>query len=533
MQVGSYGQPPVPSIQQMVNQMRNFPTQPMTQAQRFGQMQFPVRQRTPPPAYRANPVPNNNNNHAPMPNQPMNMAPFMSMNPDMYNPQSSSQPLSPNMSHQNQFGNSQLANRLMAPMSPMQIPPSRLRSRLSMPPQMNSPQSMNLPRLNFQRPYLQPPPLNNFSAPQEGRMQNTQRQNIANFGPRMELQRPKENTRNSPIISMAPPSAGLPIIQSVQSGASVTANESNRFQLSNQITLSVKPKDSPSTTSADSAAANNAVNILANRGILIKPTNKQSEPVANTSKSDAVKLPKCGTAEEAVQKLQLNNSVSIISKKKPSTANDAASTTIDLSNDEDKEGETTIRKAPALMRKATLKCTLKSCNARFVNVIALRQHMRTEHRLSSRLMKCAVCMVEFSSSIELRMHHLKEHQRRQLGIPVVDLRNARTSQKLLEMGIINFIPIENYKRHTENAEMALALPIISIEGASKNSLLNLLGANELSMLPLNKMCQISKPMTTLPRGPERSLIRTPAERRASGTPENPPPNAVILAKKTT
>lgn len=518
MPVGSYGQPPVLPIDQIANQVRNMqnnqrPASPMSSAQRFGQIQLPVRRQTPPPLYRSN---------------PMNMAPFMSMSPDMYNPQPSNQPMVPN-----QFANSQLASRLMAPMQP----PSRLRSRLSMPPQMT------MPRPNFQGAFQ--PPANNFPPPVDlpnGRLQNPQR--LSAFAP---PQRQKENNRHSPIISMAPPSAGLPIIQSVQSGAAVVANDSNLFQLSNQITLSVKSKE-PASANADPNAATNAVNILQNRGILIKPTNKQSETAANKNRSETLKSPKCGTAEEAVQKLQLNNSVSIISKKKSSPSVDAP--TIDLSNDEEKESEAAARKPPTLARKATIKCPFKSCTARFVNVIALRQHTRTEHRQTSRKMNCAICSAEFPSSIELRMHHLKEHQKSQLGIPVVDLRKSRTRQKLLELGITNFIPIENYTRHTDNGDFGLALPIISIDGASKNNLLNLFGANELSMLPVNNVRSISKPSTSTtsplvertpfrpdriaPRtGPPEGTVSRTSEQSATRAPEKSLPLTILLPRKST
>lgn len=423
---------------------------------------------------------------------------------------------------------------------PLDMPNNRMQ-----PNQRPSPVHL-MPRMETQRPKENCVPLNNFSPPLEmpnGRMQPNQRTNPVHLIPRTETQRSKENNNNnrsSPIISMAPPSAGLPIIQSVQSGASVATTDSNRFHLSNQITLSVKPKENTGAN-ADPNAASNAVNILANRGILIKPTNKQGEVAAiANNKPETQKATKCGTAEEAVQKLQLNNSVSIISKKRSSTSSEA-SPTIDLSNDEDKESETTIQKTPVPARKTTIKCPIKSCNARFVNVVMLRHHTRLQHRLPSRMMKCVVCSEEFPSPVELRIHHLKEHQKSQLGIPVIDLRKARTCHKLIEMGIVNFIPIENFTRHTDNAEMGLAMPIISIDGSSKNSLLNLLGADELSLLPLNKMHKIPKPLTT----PQRTVMRTPpeqtalrtsplrAERGAPRTPEKQASNTTNVPQKPT
>lgn len=359
--------------------------------------------------------------------------------------------------------------------------------------------------------------------PNTSRHQSNQRSNASNSMPRPDTQRSKDR---GPIIAMAPPAAGLPIIQSVQSGVSVADNETNHFQLSNQITLSVKPKENANTNGQESnAAASNAVNILTNRGILIKPkthNNNNNNYKSNDSSPPNVTLtpPKCGTAEEAVQKLQMNNSVSIISKKQASSRSLDDLPMIDLSNDEDNDSESSLRKSSGSgsvsgsgnARKTTLKCPVKTCDARFSGIVSLREHTRTEHRQSTRTISCSICFKECASSMELSRHHMREHQNSQLGIPIVDLRKPQTREKLLDMGIVSFIPIENYTRHEDTT--GLAMPIISIQGTSSESLINLLGANDVSVMPLNKIRRLTKSVSTT-TGP---VGMTPARPMRSSEP---------------
>lgn len=286
----------------------------------------------------------------------------------------------------------------------------------------------------------------------------------------------------------------LPVIQSVQGGAvasSVAANNAaaragaDKFQLSDQITLSVKGKEQQTNKNPKDVA-----NILANRGITVTQTAKPGDAAKEKNADNGTESPSSSPltmaspnskTEEAVQKIQLNSSVSIISKKK-------AINTIDLSNDDD-----TSEVMPPPRSQPMITCPVKECNEKFLTQEGLNRHTLRGHRPPGiRIQRCRLCPAKFSSVEGLAFHQKKVHRMMktspdELGLPIVDLRNEMTRQKLAALGIINYIPLSNLNKTTGGV---YGLPIVSVQGAANSAVCNLgaLGAD--SLLSLGPVKQI-------------------------------------------
>lgn len=393
-------------------------------------------------------------------------------------------------------------------------------------PSMNGGSQTNRPSMNG--PQINRPLQNSPScAPNIGRppqMLQMQRQTVT-VSPheqqrkqsRFEQMMRAREIENRPIISNAPRTEGLPVIESVQSGGiTLEASKPNKpigtgttIQINDQITLSVKNKD-PSTVKLPEklvtpplADSKKVANILVNRGITIKPTTKLMEKAKAVDESNKTPY---ATAEAAVQKLQMNNSVSIVQKKKtvtetPPPNND--DNTIDLSNDDDASDTTssTAFKKPTKTvmlesKPSILKCPMKTCNMRFSNVKSLRDHTQKSHQMARlNRFKCTICMARFASSEAVRTHIQRTHggqskAQPDLGIPIVNFNDPSTRKKMLSLGFTNFLPISN-TREEKNA--LYGVPIININGPSVSNLKNLFSNNATKIMPISSMRTIPRP----------------------------------------
>lgn len=276
----------------------------------------------------------------------------------------------------------------------------------------------------------------------------------------------------SPGINNSP---GLPIIQSVHSGV-------NNFP-----PMADKPKSSlPNDSSKNGASKNpkDVANILATRGIT----------VTHKGKSAMVSAPNKGTspaiaAQEAVQKLQANNSVSIISKKKPIEIN--------VSKVPASRPETTN---PNRIPAKFLSCPVITCKEKFLTTEGVNRHAfrwhgipmpNTAERNQKRLARCRECN-HLCASPEILQEHMRRHHApspsvNEIGIPIVDLRNDEVKRKLAGLGIFNYVPLTAAGASTSS----LAFPVVSVQGASNPSVCNLLGLGASSVLSLGPIKSIA------------------------------------------
>ncbi|GAB0091290.1 uncharacterized protein DMENIID0001_061140 [Sergentomyia squamirostris] len=268
---------------------------------------------------------------------------------------------------------------------------------------------------------------------------------------------------DGPMISMPPRADGVPVIQSVQSGPSVTLPEN-------------PGKTSPLPSGQKSPKA--VANILANRGITVtqgdftklKPDMSGPEKAAEGQSKD--KVP--DDTDSVVQKLALNSSVSIISKKK-------SLMTIDVSEEDAAGQQTSVKSEPTPIPKTCppllkprhtpfLSCPDTNCQKKFLTEEALSRHTQKGHHSNIRY-KCRQCAVMFSSSESLIIHQRRVHRiarlpsntNEELGIPIIDLNNSNTRLKLLSMGIKTFIPLGNINRASTGF---FGLPIVNIRTGS-------------------------------------------------------------------
>lgn len=519
-QLAAYGQPQLHQMnqnqyphhqqsQQQQQQQQGTLMQQQDHAIRYG-VRYPMRpqmpqRRTPPPLYRPNGQTLPQNQH-----QPLNMAPFMSMSPDMYNPMpgvngmnsntimnSNAQPFAPNprISPLQRSSPQQRVSPLqrVSPHVPQQqITAHPQQQQFNSPGMMRPPMNMNMMRqmrpgqpVNPQMAARQP--LYTMKRASNGMMVRTQitpQPAMASLTPQFRPNRVMgppakkikvEDGDDCEVISMQPRSDGLPVIHSVQGGANTAESNANTnatssnnavpkpsepYQLS-EITVSVKGKDQPNKNPKEVA------NILAHRGITVtssKPADQREKSPVENGSTPTTNV----TTEEAVQKIQLNSSVSIIQKKKPPT--------IDLSNDDDVVPVPTVQKA--------MPCPIKDCTEVFANQENLNRHMQRGHRTPQlRINRCRLCPAKFSSPEGLIMHQKKVHRvfkttPSELGLPVVDLRNEQTRSKLSQLGIYNYIPLSHLNRSVDGV---FGLPIVSVQGAANSAVCNLaaLGADNL------------------------------------------------------
>lgn len=467
-QMPTYGQPRVLPLRQMENQVANFSNTMTSQTRLSAPPNYHLSSMMPQPPQHS--MRNNN--------QPVNMTPFLEMNPDMYHPR--------------QQNNGQ--NPFMRP------PPNHMMNRFMQPGQPHA--MLRFPNQHQfqQRSQMLPPQPNRELQPFGMRLsinqvphpfQNQLRAHQMQFDSDTRIR----DAENRPIISNAPRSDGLPVIESVQSGAIIMNATTKKndiskpIQINDQITLSVKNKEQMKNKSIEKRNTSPTVNstkvanILAHRGITVKPTGKLLEK--SKTLDDSNKTP-YATAEQAVQKLQMNNSVSIISKKMVTTPPVNQNPTIDLSNDDD----TTISNDQK--KKTNIKCPMKSCTMEFADVVSLRRHTRTQHQMPR--FRCTICSTRFSTSEAIKIHLKKMHPNHtkpasNLGIPIVDFNDPNARKTMLTLGFTNFLPIGN----TRNGSTELfGLPVVNIEGPSMNNLKNLFNNDATKIMPINSMRSIQK-----------------------------------------
>lgn len=493
-QMSVYGQPRVLPLRQMENQVASFsmvpnqvrvPTQPPNYP-RMAQPRLPLpRLALRPQQEMMRPV----NNQM---GQPMNMTPFLGMNPDMYHPRQQTNSNEPNQLFMRQPSNFQMMNRFMQ--GPQRLPVHRH----PLHPSLQTLQSQTQNRL--------PPPykarlISHQPAYQSRNSSPTQKQPRMHFS-QFDPPNISQNGVKRPIISNAPRAEGLPVIESVQSGA-VLMNSTKKsdtdkpIQLNDHITLSVTNKEQSMGNTNDRRStpptvdSNKVANILANRGIIVKTGGKLMDKAK---------------AEQAVQKLQMNSSVSIISKKKVQPMNINAideSTTIDLSNDDEPQEVN----ANAIEPKDTvkqIKCPMKSCTAEFSDTLSLRKHTKTSHQMQR--FRCTICSARFATSDAVKLHLKKSHPNKikapaNLGIPIVNFNAPMVRKTMSALGFTNFIPIGN--SCNESGEV-FGLPIINISGPSIENLKNLFSTDTFKILPINSMQTIQK--TNVPHSDNNSQI---------------------------
>ncbi|XP_037921125.1 uncharacterized protein LOC119657983 isoform X2 [Hermetia illucens] len=394
--------------------------------------------RRPPPLYRV-PTPQNA--------RPINMAPFAEMNPEMYIPSS----------------NGNMMNGHFQPNQPhMERPPVFLKARLQRPIQRPK-----TPGMHERSPSATPSPPVGLS--QQTVVRPKFLGPMSNQIPRPPLKKIKTEpgTDDCEIVSTQPRADGLPVIQSVQGGASVTQpfnndNSKDPILLNDQITLSLKNKE-------QNKNPKEVANILANRGIIVthKPKPHSAAPSRETS-------PKTVT-QEAVQKLQLNNSVSIISKKRQ---HEAAM--------EDLQRQRT-EEVPFIS------CPVADCGEQFLTQESLNRHTQRGHKLvkmGMKAFKCKLCPAMFSTQEGLVDHQRKNHRilktsADELGIPIIDLRNDETKRKLAQLGIVNYIPL-----NPKSTNGCFGFPIVSVQGAGNPNICNMMGMGVNSLLSLGPIKQI-------------------------------------------
>lgn len=323
--------------------------------------------------------------------------------------------------------------------------------------------------------------------------------------------RPRLNEDECEMISMQPRSEGIPIIASVQGGVG-SANEStikakDGFSFNDQITLtSVKSKDAAAASNPGTSSLNknpkDVANILANRGITVTASANKVSPDKSASQTatSTATTSKISSEDASLQKLQLNSSVSIISKKKP-----AAIDLTDASPDDDKANLDFIA------------CNVPGCKQKFISQDALNKHNQKGHKMmttATKLYSCKQCIAKFSSLDGLSFHIRKVHVPQkttadELGLPIVDLRNDATRSKLMALGIVNYIPLANLNKEVGGM---YGLPVVSVQGAANSAICNLLAIGADSILSIG-------PVKTIP--PKSS--NPPPLALSSMTSSNPSP----------
>ncbi|XP_050311574.1 uncharacterized protein LOC126747130 isoform X1 [Anthonomus grandis grandis] len=196
------------------------------------------------------------------------------------------------------------------------------------------------------------------------------------------------------VICMQPKNTGLPQIESVQGAESV---ENSIMKLSDSITLtSVRPQPKPTPVAPQKSETAKAVaNVLASRGITVTSSGKPKEPPSA----------KQGSALPAG--LNLNGSISIVAKK---AAGDALPT-VDLTDEVSAPAPSSPNKVRAGL---PYRCDL--CPATYPNALGLNKHRQTYHKTNS-----GMC---------------------ELGVPLVNLKTPGIMQKLSQVGINNYIPLQ-------------------------------------------------------------------------------------------
>ncbi|XP_059618184.1 uncharacterized protein LOC132262788 isoform X2 [Phlebotomus argentipes] len=342
--------------------------------------------------------------------------------------------------------------------------------------QLQAPMHGMGPMFRGARPNL--PPRRHSVAPIPIRPNLSQFQQPPAKKPRQELM------GDAPMVTMPPRAEGVPVIESVQSGSAVALPQAECS----------KTSPVPSGQKSPKAVAS----ILANRGITVTQSDfsKTKESAANDKSPDSVKDKLADETESVVQKLALNSSVSIISKKKTplltidvteeemSSAKPAASSP--STENRPKTADLIPAKPGVKPRHTTfLSCPDVRCQKKFLTEEALQRHTQKGHHSNIRF-KCTKCSVMFSSSESLIIHQRRVHRSvrmpgEDLGIPIVDLNSAQTRMKLLSMGIKNFIPLGNINKVSNGF---FGLPLVTLKGAPNAAISNLQNIGADSVLSL-------------------------------------------------
>ncbi|XP_055685002.1 uncharacterized protein LOC129791089 isoform X2 [Lutzomyia longipalpis] len=291
---------------------------------------------------------------------------------------------------------------------------------------------------------------------------------------------------DGPMITMPPRAEGVPVIESVQSGPAVALPQPSECSTS---------KSSPTPSGQKSPKA--VANILATRGITVTQSDlsKSKESVVNERVIEGGSKDKIpDDTDSVVQKLALNSSVSIISKKKtPVLTIDVTEEEMNASAPAASSPKTDVAKIPTLKPRHTtfLSCPEVHCQKKFLTEEALQRHTQKGHHSNIRF-KCTKCSVMFPSSESLIIHQRRVHKTtrmpgEELGIPIVDLNNSQSRMKLLSMGIRNVIPLGNINKVSNGF---FGLPLVCLKGAPNMALSNLqtIGADSvLSLGPIKSI----------------------------------------------
>lgn len=314
---------------------------------------------------------------------------------------------------------------------------------------------------------------------------------------------------SQPIIAQAPRNDGLPIIESVQSGTIILTKarpadiNSRKRSIAQRELYDMGQTTIQSTSTAANANEKLPSSILSNPNLTVRSSTSSilNEAKARAKAMDNSKKTPYSTAQEAVQKLQLNNSVSIIMPKKKATAtatentttsaNNNGSQSIDLANEDEIEE---IVAGPSTSTKSTcppgLKCPMKLCKRRFKSPELLRRHVRQTHQVI-RSFRCSECSARFISPETMRAHIKTVHRTSQaeFGLPAVDISDTKARQALLALGFSNFIPIKN---GSETNQRIFGVPIINLNASSVNAVKNIFGIDTTRLLPIETVQPIPR-----------------------------------------
>lgn len=107
-------------------------------------------------------------------------------------------------------------------------------------------------------------------------------------------------------------------------------------------------------------------------------------------------------------------------------------------------------------------------------------------------LKCPRCSAYFISKNDLINHELEFHQPKahDYGLPVVDLSKAETREKLIALGISNYMTITNMNQSDGCA--SFGIPIVSVQGSANSTLCNILAMGADGILSLGSFKEIRK-----------------------------------------
>lgn len=314
---------------------------------------------------------------------------------------------------------------------------------------------------------------------------------------------------SQPIIAQAPHTDGLPIIESVQSGTIILTKarpadgtSRKRSILQRELYDMGRTPMQSTSTNANAIANEKVTSILSNPNLTVRSSTSGilNDAKAKAKAMDNSKKTPYSTAQEAVQRLKMNNSVSIIMPKKKAnvtaaekatTVKNSGSKSIDLANEDEIEE---VVPGPSTSTKSTcppgLKCPMKLCKRRFKSPELLRRHVRQTHQVI-RSFRCSECSARFISPETMRAHIKNAHRtgHAEFGLPAVDISDANARQALLALGFSNFIPIRN---GIEKNERIFGVPIINLNASSVDAVKNIFGVDTTRLLPLDTVQPIAR-----------------------------------------